>query len=610
MLLGILKRLLRRGASGEPGRFAQSPPALNPGHDWLVGALELQRRGAHREVIATCRSVLEGDPESIDALNLAAAGLCAQGQSREGLACLRRVVELAPESPKSHSTLAGVLASTGDSDGAFGHYRLAAQLSNAPESWHHLARSLQAFGRNDEAEECCRSGLRGSPDDAALHHTLGRVLFEQGRLDAAVTEFRVALAIDPDLSAAHSDLLRTGYYADDQDPMAAFEAHRAWAQRYARPLEEAAPPHGNDPDPARRLRIGYVSPYFSKHAVTFFFETMIEHHDRANVEVMLYADVARPDEYSARLRAYGSTWRNTVGMSDEALAQLVRQDTVDILIDLTGHTPNNRLLAFARRPAPVQMTSLTTGLASIGYRITDAYADPPGMTEHLHAEKPLRLPGLYTAWRPPDDQPEGGVLPAALSGRITFGSFNSCFKVTPTVVALWSRILRETPGSRLVLLAFNGDAAARRVRDLFSAHGIDGGRLEFMPRMTFDEYFSSRQQVDIALDTFPFHGVTTTCDSLWMGVPVVVLAGATYFSRVGVSLLANVGLPHLVARSGDEYVEIALRLAGDLSELNRMRASLRKTVLQSRVVDGRSCARHLENALRQAWVTWCQARNA
>ncbi len=406
MLLRLLRRLLRGSAPSASGPPVLARPAAASGGDWLAGALHLQRCGEHGQVAALCRSALEREPENIDALNLLAAAWCAQGESREGIACLRRVVKLVPDSAKAHSTFAGVLAGTGENDAAFDHYRRAAELSGAPEAWHHLTRALQAFGRNDEAEACCRSGLSARPHDAPLHHALGRVLFEQGRLDDARTEFSAALEIDCGLSAAHSDLLRVGYYTDRQDPLASFAAHRAWWERHARALEDAAPPHGNEPDPARRLRIGYVSPYFFKHAVTFFFESIIEHHDRANVEVILYSDVARPDEYSERLRGYGSIWCDTLGMSDEALAQRVRQDSVDILVDLTGHTPNNRLLAFARKPAPVQVSSLTTGMASIGYRITDAYADPPGTTERMHSEKPLRLPGLYTAWRAPGPCPQ------------------------------------------------------------------------------------------------------------------------------------------------------------------------------------------------------------
>lgn len=604
MLGSVIKRLLGRGARSEPAPRA-------PSGGWLAEAVQLQQRGQHQDAAAICRSVLEREPYNVEALQLLAAALCAQGASREGAAHLRRATELAPDSAEPHANLAAVLTAIGDVNGAIDSYRCAVRLrADLPDAWNNLAVLLKAFRRYDEAEACCRSGLRSSIRHAALRHTLANVLFEQGRVDEAIAEVRAALALNPDVPAAHSDLVRMLNYAGTQDPAAVYREHRAWAERHARPLEEAAPPHRNDPDPARRLRVGFVSPYFRKHAVTFFLEPVIEHHDRTNLEAILYADVAQPDEYSERLRAYGAAWRRTVGVSDEQLAGMVRRDAVDILVDLSGQTPNHRLLAFARRPAPVQVTwngyPNTTGMAGMDYRITDSYCDPPGTTEHLHSEKLVRLPRIYMTWRPPHQAPGVGPLPALESGRMTFGSFNSCYKITPMLVALWSRILVRVPGSRLMLLAVNGDIAERRVRDLFADHGVDSQRLDFVPRLTYEEYLAAYQRADIALDAFPYHGTATTCDSLWMGLPVVVLAGASHVSRVGVSMLSNVGLPHLIAQSGDEYVEIATRLAADLRELAGLRAGLRGTMLQSPVTDGRSGARALENAFREMWADWCQ----
>lgn len=325
--------------------------------------------------------------------------------------------------------------------------------------------------------------------------------------------------------------------------------------------------------------------------------------------MFLYANVAQPDEYSQRLQAHGAVWRSALGKSDEQLAQMIRSDAIDILVDLSGHTTSNRLLAFARRPAPVQANWLgfpsTTGMTAVDYRITDACCDPPGMTEHLNSEKLARLPDTYMAWRPPAETPEPGPLPAARSGHVTFGSFNSCFKITPTAAALWSRILDRVPDSRLMLLAISSDAARRHFRKLFADNGIDLERIDFRPRIAFDEYLASFQRADIALDAFPYHGATTTCFSLWMGLPVVVLAGATHASRADVSMLTSAGLPQLVARTADQYVDIAASLAADLPALASMRAELRGTMQRSPITDGRKCARNLENAFRQMWAAWC-----
>jgi len=608
MLGNLLKRLLHRGP-------AQSAPPLRDAAretdgKWLDEALRLRQLGRRQEIVALCRSVLARQPDNTDALSFLAAALLAQGESREGIACLRRVAELVPDSAETRVTLATVLAATGNANGAIENYRRAVRLRpDLADAWNDLAALLKALGRCDEAEDCCRAGLRSNAQHAALHHTLAGVLFEQGRVEEAIAEVRAALALNPDMPATHSDLLRMLNYADAQDPLAVYREHRAWAERHARPFEGATPSPGNDPDPARRLRVGFVSPYFRKHAVTFFLESVIQHHDRKKFELILYADVAQPDEYSERLQAYGALWRKTLGIDDERLVQMVRNDATDILVDLSGHTPGNRLLAFARRPAPVQVTwngyPNTTGMASMDYRITDAYCDPPGTTEHLHSEKLTRLPGIYMAWRPPDDAPDVGPLPALESGHVTFGSFNSCYKITPRLVALWSRILGGVPGSRLMLLTVDGGVAARRIRELFAAQGVDPQRIDIRPRVSHEEFLALHRGIDIALDSFPYHGTTTTCFSLWMGLPVATLAGAIHASRVGVSMLNNVGLPQLVAQDADEYVDIATRLAADLPALTNLRAGLRGMLRQSPLADGRTCARSLENAFREMWVTWC-----
>jgi len=279
----------------------------------------------------------------------------------------------------------------------------------------------------------------------------------------------------------------------------------------------------------------------------------------------------------------------------------VRADAVDILVDLSGHTPGHRLLAFARRPAPLQVTwngyPNTTGMSAMDCRITDAYCDPQGTTEHLHAEKLVRLPRIYMAWRPPADAPEVAPLPALAAGHITFGSFNSCYKLTPRLIALWSRLLARVPQSRLMLLTVGAGAAEQRVRDLFAQNGAAQDRLEIVPRVSHGEFLAAHARADIALDPFPYHGTTTTCFSLWMGVPVVTLAGAVHASRVGVSLLTNLGAPQWIARDEEDYVEIAARLAANPSGLAELRSGLRDRMRRSPLTDGKSFARDFESAL-------------
>ncbi len=605
MLARLLKRLLHRESAGRPVHGQ----AESPSHaGWQQRALQLRAASRHREVEALCRQQLQQQPDDVDAMNFLAAALLAQGQAQAGIECLRRAITSAP-SAEAYRNLAAILAARGDADGAIENYRVAVRLQPAlGDAWNALAALLKALGRYDEAEECCRRGLEHHTH-AALRHTLAAALFEQGRVDEAMIEIRAALALNPDAPGAHSDLLRMLSYADGQDPVAVYREHRAWAARHAQPLERTAPPHSNDPDPNRPLRVGYVSPYISKHAVTFFLESVIQHHDRRNFEIFLYADVAQPDEYSQRLQQYGAHWRATLSLTDSDLAQRVREDAIDVLIDLSGHTSHNRLLAFARRPAPVQVNWLgfpsTTGMDSMDYRITDAYCDPPGMTEHLNSESLVRLPGIYMAWRPPDNMPVVGALPALANRYVTFGSFHSCFKITPSTAALWRRILQRVPDSKLRVLAVSSEGAQRHVRALLTQDGIAPERIQFLSRLAFDEYLAEFGNVDIALDTFPYHGATTTCFALWMGLPVIALAGRTHASRADVSMLNNAGLPQLVADSSDEYVEIAGRMAADLNSLAAMRADLRPRMSRSPNTDGASCARDLEDALRQMWITWC-----
>lgn len=589
MLASFLKRLLHRSA------------ALSP-QNWIDEALRLRALGRHRELAALCDAVLAREPANLDALSFRASALLAQGRTREGVANLRRATELAPRSADAHASLAAVLAAAGDPEGAADAYRRALDLRpDDIEVRLEFAALLKALGQYDDLEACCRAGLGSSPRHAGLQHALAGALFEQGRVDEAIAEVRAALALNPNASAVHSDLLRMLNYADAQDPAAVYREHRAWDARHAAALTASAP-HANPPDPARRLRIGYVSPYFRKHAVTFFLEALIEHHDRERFEVMLYADVAQPDDYSQRLQDHGAQWRSTVGMSDEELARLVRADAVDILVDLSGHTPGHRLLAFARRPAPLQVTwngyPNTTGMSAMDLRITDAHCDPEGATEHLHSEKLVRLPRIYMAWRPPADAPEVAPPPALAAGHVTFGSFNSCYKLTPRLIALWSRLLARVPQSRLMLLTVGAGAAERRVRDLFAQNGIAQDRIELVPRVTHEEFLAAHARADIALDSFPYHGTTTTCFSLWMGVPVVTLAGAVHASRVGVSLLTNLGAPEWIARDEEDYVEIAARLAGNPSGLAELRSGLRDRMRRSPLTDGKSFARDFENALR------------
>ena len=574
--------------------------------------ISLQQAGRYDEAANLCEARLASAPEDIDALQALAAARLAQGRTNEGLTHLTKAAAVSPRDGQLLATLARVHAATGDIEQAIESYGKALVLRpDLGDAADELAGLLKALERYDEAEDRCRAAIAASGDSARRRHALAGVLFEQGRVDQAIAALEASLALEPDAPAVHSDLLRALNYTDEFEPQAIYEAHAAWGERHARALGDAAPRHANDPDPQRRLRVGYVSPYFRKHAVTFFFESVVEHHDRDAFELVLYADVARPDEYSERLRAHGAAWRPIVGTSDPALAQRIRDDRIDILVDLSGHTPGHRLLAFARRPAPVQVTwngyPNTTGMREIHYRVTDAYCDPPGATESLHTEELVRLPAIYMSWRPPADAPDPGPLPMLARGHVTFASFNACYKATPSIACLWARILREVPRSRLILFAVPRGRAEDRLRNLFAAEGVEQGRIEMRSRTSHEAFLEAHREVDIALDAFPYHGTTTTCFSLWMGVPVIALTGPTHVSRVGLTLLSNMGLGGLAAQTADEYVVTATALARQPGELARLRSGLRARMLSSLLTDGAACARALEHAYRGMWTGWCKS---
>jgi predicted O-linked N-acetylglucosamine transferase (SPINDLY family) len=596
MLSGLLKRIFRE--------------QQRDGGGWLERSAALQQRGRYEDAAAVCRARLTEAPDDPEALQGLAAALLGLGRAHEGLSHLRRATVAAPGEARPLVTLGRVSAALGELDAAIYSYRRALALQpNLHDAAEELIVLLKATERYDEAEEHCRHAIASGSDSARSRHALAGVLFEQGRVEEAIGELQASLAIEANAPAVHSDLLRALNYREPYDPQAVFEAHQAWGRRHAEPLGSNAAAHEGDLDPDRRLRVGYVSPYFRKHAVTFFFESVVEHHDRESFELVLYADVPRPDAYSERLKAYGARWRSSVGMSDAALAQMVREDRIDVLVDLSGHTPRHRLLAFARGPAPVQVTwngyPNTTGMREIGYRITDAGCDPAGKTERLHTEELVRLPGVYMSWRPPPDAPDPGLPPAKASHRITFGSFNAAYKVTPSMVAVWSRILGELPESRLVLFAIPPGRAENRLRTLFHAQGITEDRIEFRARMSHEAFLLAHREVDIALDTFPYHGTTTTCFSLWMGVPVISLVGSTHVSRVGLTILSSIGLPDLAAQTAEQYVHTAVALARKPEELRALRNGMRERMLASPLTDGRACAKALEEAYRGMWQRWC-----
>jgi predicted O-linked N-acetylglucosamine transferase (SPINDLY family) len=482
-------------------------------------------------------------------------------------------------------------------------------------------------GRFPEAEAGYRQLLNQVPNDPEIHIHLGNLVRDQGQLDEAIAFYRRASRLQPEYGTAESNLLYTLYFHPDFDARAIYEEHRRWDREYAQPLASAIQPHPNERSCDRPLRIGYVSSHFRNHCQSFFTVPLLRSHDPTRFQVYCYADVPQPDSITERLQSYASAWRNTVEVSDEELARMIRADQIDILVDLTMHMGGCRPLLFARKPAPIQVAWLaypgTTGLSTMDYRITDPYLDPlespphptlsligwgegreRGLDDAHYSEKSIRLAESFWCYDPLTCEPEVNTLPACARGHVTFCCLNNFCKLNRQVLALWARVLQEAEGSRLAILAAPGQHR-EQTRQFFREKGIAGERLAFVVRRLRLDYLKLHHRLDIALDPFPANGHTTTLDALWMGVPVVTLAGRTAISRGAKSILYNLGLPELVAHTPEEYVDIAIDLAKNLPRLQLLRYQLRERMEQSTLMDAPRFARNMECAYRSIWRRWC-----
>lgn len=588
--------------------------------------------GRPDDAVANLRRAVEAAPGQGVLWNEYGVALSAAGADGEAEAALRRALELAPDIPQIHNNHGNALRARGDYDGAVAGYRAAldrnpdyhearanlgvafqeagdaaaaidcfeAVLTARPEDGAtrtHLGTALAARGRLVEAEAAHRKAIELRPDLADAHNNLGIVLKDLGRLDEARASYEAALDLNPNDAGMHSNLLMCLCYDPKVGAAETVAMHRDWAARHApeRPVEPF-PEWEEGP-----LRIGYLSPDLRDHSVAFFVDSLFAHHDPDRVAVHCYSDTARPDAVTDRLRAHVPHWRDVFADDDEALYRRIRDDRIQVLVDLAGHTANNRLPVFARRAAPVQATwlgyGMTTGLPQMDYLLSDDWVDPEGEPDAWCTEAIVRLPSGFMCYTPPAEAP----LPARTAGRpVTFGSFNNLSKANDDVVALWARVLDAVPDSRLLLKSRQlGDPqVADAMRAGFETHGVSGDRLQFIGRTeTRADHFALYGAVDVALDTFPYNGATTTCEALWMGTPVVSLVGDRHVGRFGVTFLARAGFPGWIAETPDDYVSAAASLAADRPDP----VTVRNTVAGSVLVDGARAARDLEDAFLAVW---------
>ncbi|MFA5950223.1 MAG: tetratricopeptide repeat protein, partial [Hyphomicrobium sp.] len=575
--------------------------------------IALYRQGRTPDAIDDLMNAARLDAARADIRWNLTAMLRAVGRLVEAEAVGRDAVRLAPDAPEAHNNLASVYKDTGRQGEAERHYRRAIALRpDYSDAYTNLAWALSLAGNVREAEAAARRAIELNPRDANAYNNLGTALMQQDRLRDAGESFGRAVALKPDFAVAHSNQLFCLNYRTDLAGEEIFAEYRKWDAQHARHLRPANPTYRGSKDPSRRLKIGYVSPDFRYHAVSFFIEPFLAAHDPREVEVTCYAEVANPDDVTKRFMSHAHRWRKTVGMSDAALAEQIRADEIDVLVDLAGHTGGNRLLTFARKPAPVQFAHMvgagtTTGLGAIDGFLINEELLPRGY-DHLFAERPIRLSRMPHVYAAPPGMPEVSSLPAKRKGYVTFGCFSRAARINEAVIAAWARILRSVPSSRLLLNSkpFREEEGRRAWHAKFAAHKIDPARVELVYTSPQPRTWEAYGNVDIALDPFPHNAGTTTIEALWLGVPVVSLIGRPPVGRFGASILGSVKLDDWVTANVDAYVARAVTAASNIDALAALRASLRQKFIASPIgSDAEGLAREIEGAYRLLWREYC-----
>ncbi len=570
---------------------------------WLMLGIIHGRGGNPAEAEACLRKAMRLRGTHVPTLYNLGIAIRDQGRPAEALPLFERVVSLAPQYVDAHDNIAHCHLALGDLEQAAASFRKAIGIfPRKAELWSNLGSVQQARGHLTEAENCYRKALELDPQMATAYDSLGSALTGQGRFEEALECYRESLRRHPRNARAYSNYLLTLNYLAEIDDQALFDAHREWGRRFDRSVSRMTESTSSR-NGSKRIRVGFVSSDLRRHSVSHFFEPLLEACDRDRFEFICYASLPREDEVTERLKRLAAAWRDITAMNDIDAARIIRDDGIDILIDLNGHTAGNRLGIFVERPAPVQVTWLgypnTTGLEAIDYRIVDELTDPPGR-EAFHTESLLRLPGCFLCYRHPDDAPEVALPPMLENGYVTFGSFNNLAKINSEVIRLWSRVIEAVPESRLLIKnpSLTDEKTRERYYALFEEAGLPRDRVELLGHTpTPSEHLALYSRVDVALDTFPYNGTTTTCEALWMGVPVVTLAGGRHAARVGLSLLTAAGHPEWVAEDDEQYVVIAAGLAANPKQLAALRAGLRRALEASTLCGAQGFAARMGAAL-------------
>jgi predicted O-linked N-acetylglucosamine transferase (SPINDLY family) len=646
--------LLRLGRLPEAASDFRAAIALQK--DYLSAMLNLsallRHMGEPDEAISACRDALALRPDLGEIHDHLGLALLDKGHPDQAAAAHRRAAELSPRWPlawihlgdactrlqqfdQAAAAYAAALALQPDhfgvrlrrGDALFLHGRfqealveydraLAAQPDSA-EAHCNRGNALCGLQRYDDAIPAYERAIALRPNFANCCNSLANALMFVGQIDRAIEYYHRAVEIDPSDISADSNRVYMLYFHPAWDSAAILREHRVWEARHAQPLRHLIRPHDNDRSPDRPLRVGYLSPDFRRHVQALFTAPLFSSHNREQFQIYCYSAVSNADSVTRRLQGFASAWRPIAGQSDDAVAQQIRADRIDILVDLSMHMAHGRPRVMARKPAPVQVAYLaypgTTGMTAIDYRLTDPYLDPPGRHDDWYVERSIRLPHTFWCYDPYGMElgnhllPDPGPPPAHRNGTITFGCLNSIWKFNSGVLELWSRLLRRVAGSRLRLMAPHGQAR-RWVLEELARHRIEPAMVDFVCYQPRQDYLAEYQRIDIALDTLPYNGHTTSLDAFWMGVPVISRLGSTVMGRAGFSQLSNLGLTELLADDDERFVAIAAELAADSTRLTDLRRTLRARLSASALMDAPRFARDVEAAYRSMWRAWSQSQ--
>ncbi len=610
-LLGAV--LCQQGRPEEALPWSENATRLFPNgaSNWSNLGMVLAALGRRAEAAAAFERSVSLDPTLVGPqVNLGIA-LNELGRFGQAIQVLQHAIALQPSLAAGHQQLGSVFERQLRWEDAARCYRQALALDPTHvDTLRNLSSTLISLGQLDEAERLLQQASSLAPERGELVARLALLQQAEGRIDDALASHRKALALEPSTPWIHSGYLMCLQYRPGITPGELATEHAEWDRRHAAPFRHQWQAGAVDCDPERPLRLGFVSLDFGFHTVGVLMIRALEGLRGQPCQIVCYSDKAAPDLFTRRFVEAAHLWRQIEGLSDEALAEQIRTDRIDVLFDLGGHTPRNRLLTFARKPAPIQLTWLgyvgTTGLEAIDAVVADPRQIPAG-DEGFYREQVLRLPDDYATFEPFPGAPPVGPLPAGRTGRVTFGSLNNPAKLNAEVIALWAEVLRRVPDSRLLLRYRGLEGRVReRLAERFAAQGVERERLDLRAGGANLEFYTQYNDIDIALDPFPYSGGLTTLEALWMGVPVVTLPGATFAGRHTLSHLTAVGFTDTVARDAAHYVDLATRLAEDRHTLAALRAGLRQRVAQSPLCDGPRFAAHLMAALRDMWRRWCE----